>query len=277
MLETIAVKTNVFISPFQILRKYVTINGDTERPRSIVSFSYLRSTYPNILWTSSLDVSKDEVLVEVNDELYFYALNDFLESANDGDLKLYVFMKVLEERIWKYLPYGFREKLRFIGNYDDMLYTTLDCVDISLELAKEEIHSVYIGEYTKRVLDNRIQLTKLENTLSNAFQRLVSASKWIQSDLARVVTTLMKNLNLYFSPLKATLRQTSGITGGDQSFLSLCVELHKQNHAVEMGKLGSNLTVVDMDWTSTKTHYDSHLNTLGSYIILLVFSFIEFY
>lgn len=255
----------------------MTINGDTERPRSIVSFSYLRSTYPNILWTSSLDVSKDEVLVEVNDELYFYALNDFLESANDGDLKLYVFMKVLEERIWKYLPYGFREKLRFIGNYDDMLYTTLDCVDISLELAKEEIHSVYIGEYTKRVLDNRIQLTKLENTLSNAFQRLVSASKWIQSDLARVVTTLMKNLNLYFSPLKATLRQTSGITGGDQSFLSLCVELHKQNHAVEKGKLGSNLTVVDMDWTSTKTHYDSHLNTLGSYIILLVFSFIEFY
>lgn len=235
--------------------------------------SYLLNSYINIPWISGLDVSSDAVLVEVSDELYFYALNDLFTSLTEDDLKLYAFTNTLMERVWSYLPFGFRQQLQYIENKNDTIYTEIDCVELALKLGKEEIHSVYIGEYTKMVLDNRFQLTALENKVSNSFQRLLLSATWLTTDLADTVSALVKDLNLYFSPIKATLRQTPGITGADQSLVSLCLELHRQNHMREKDKLGENLTVVDMDWTSTDMFYDASLNTLGkhSYMYLVLF------
>lgn len=234
------------------------------RPSVVVPLSYLKSRYPAVPWTSALDIARDDLLTEVLDEMYFSALGNLFGSQSSDDLKLYVFTKVLVDKVWRYMPYGFRQTLQNIGYYTDMLYTELDCVEIGLNLAKEEIHSVYIGENTKTVLDNRLQVTSLENTVSTTFQKLISDSDWIQADLARVATALVKNVKLYYSPLKANLRQTLGITGGEQGFMSLCLELHKQNHEAQKNRLGTNLTVVDMDWTSTHFLYDSALNTLGT-------------
>jgi len=253
------------------MQDYVVTSDGMVGPKSVVPLSYLLTSYPNIPWTSGLGVNDNNVLIEVQDELFFYALNNLLRTYSAEDFKLYVFTYTLVNRIWLYTPYGFRQQLQHVGYHGDVMYTELDCVEIALSLAREEIHSVFIGEYTKMVLDNRIKLTAIEGELSRVFQNMIFSTPWIQQDLVKDVTEKVKNLNLYFSPIKATLRHTPAITGAGQSFLSLCVELHKQNHLRETDKLGTNITLMDMDWTNTDVIYEASLNTLGITLSTVLF------
>ncbi|XP_053377916.1 neprilysin-1-like isoform X2 [Mercenaria mercenaria] len=224
------------------------------------TYSNLKEVYPSIPWDAATGISRDVPVLLVNPD-YFHALDNLWSNLDEEDMKLFVFMNVLVKRVLPYTTLSLRSLLSDIGAKGDMVYTDIDCVEHSLNLANEEIHAIYIGQFTQKVLRNRLKLTDIKNKVSDAFQKYLSASTWIQPDLDRAVSALARNIKMHFSPLKSTVQQTMNVSG--QSFLSLAIELHRQKHAFEINRLGSKATEITMDWTSAKVYFDAHFNAIG--------------
>lgn len=245
----------------QILEDTVTI-GDAWYSTLYYTYSEVKVVYSSISWDAAVGQDRN-FLVHLVEFQYFQALNNLWRNLDDNDMKLLIFMNVLVKRVWTYMKLPFRMLLSNIGANGDMVYSEIDCVDIALNLTSEEVHALYIGQYTQNVLNNRLKLTNLKNKVTDAFEKFVSTSEWIQSDLERAVTSLARNLKMQFSSIRTNIRQTKNITGSAQSFLSLSVELHRQKYVVEMARLGSEVTEIMVDWTSTRPVFDQHLNAFG--------------
>lgn len=225
----------------------------------------MKTTFPSIDWDALVGTLADDIPVQIINADYFHALDTFLKKLDEDDLKLFVFMSVLAKRVLTYARHPFRDVLSDIGeNSSDMTYTEIDCVELSLSLAREEIHALYIGEFTQKVLRNRLKMTDIKNKINGAFQKFLSSSSWVKQGLNIAVSTLARNMKMNFSPLKTSVRQTSNITGERQSFLSLALELHKQKYMAEMSRLGKTVSEISMDWTSTQVYFDAHLNSIGN-------------
>lgn len=234
------------------------------------SYSELKLDFPAINWDAGTGQSHD-IIVELVNTDYFQALDSLWKSLNEEDMKLFVFMSVLAKQIWTYMPLPLRGSLTNIATNGDMAYSDIDCVNMALNLAGEEMHALYIGQYTQKVLNTRLKLTNVENKISNSFQTYVSSAPWIQADLERAVSALASTLKMQFSPLRTSVRQTVGITGTSQTFVSLALELHEQKHGNEMSWLGTDATEITMDWTSTRLYYDAYFNTIGKKIFVCLF------
>ncbi|XP_060553639.1 uncharacterized protein LOC132714738 [Ruditapes philippinarum] len=227
------------------------------------TYTNLKTEYPSFMWDAAIGALRDDISVQIINADYFHALDTLWKDLNKDDVKLFVFLSVLAKRVLTYARQPFRDVPNNVGDGGNQTYTEIDCVELSLNIAREEIHALYIGQYTQKVLANRLKLTDIKNKINGAFQKLLSSSTWVKQGLNIAGSTMAKNMKMNFSPLKTSVRQTSNITGEKQSFLSLALELHKQKYVSEMSRLGKKVSEISMDWTSTQVYFDAHLNAIG--------------
>ena len=224
----------------------------------------MKELFPNIDWDSALGARSTSALIKITNQEYLKSLDELFPNLNKDDLQLYIFLSVLIQRVWNYMPYPLRNMIRDI-NINNAIYSETDCVEKTIELAHEETHALYIGQYTQAVLRNRLDTANLVNTITKAFQSLISQSERIMSDLQQVVSVFLSSTKLVFSPVKAYIRETEGIQGAQQSFLSLALELHRQKNGYEsfLVTLAVDEDNIIRDWTSPELGFESTLNFLS--------------
>ncbi|KAL4227004.1 hypothetical protein ACF0H5_014980 [Mactra antiquata] len=229
----------------------------------VLPYTSMKDLYSNIDWDSATGGIADNILVEIVNPSYFEGLDSLWVSSDVEDLKYYTFVTLLSKRIWTYMPISLRGLQANILKNGEPAYTDRDCVAHALDLANEEVHTVYVEQNTAHVLENRQVLSDLKNSVVEKFLEFVSSSTWIQSDVERVMSALARNLNVQFSPLRTNVMPTPSITARNQTFLSMALELHQQKLYRVFSVLGTEVTDVPFDWTDVRPVYNAHLNTIG--------------
>jgi len=242
----------------------LTRRRNKDLPTRQAVFADLLHLYPFLHLNSVTDVPGNNIWVELAEENFFKALGMSLGFIGEDDLKMYALFKILLQT-WKYTPFYFRKSVENTGQASgsSFVYSDVDCVAKCMELAPEEMHATFIAYHTKKALNDRMEILKIEKNINSAFQKLVNTSQWITPLLKREVISQAKVLRLYFSPLKSTYTGSTVFDDNGASFLRLWAECTSQKHIVNVMNLGKLLKQVEMDWSSTQMYYDPQFRTLG--------------